>query len=99
MVFAPSELWRRSQEVAFVDTQDRVVVLRLDSPEAPPLLLAGAAATVWRLLDEPRSARSLHAAALEISAHDEAGDPPEVHQALTSALTTLGDLGLVLSAS
>lgn len=56
-------VWSRSPDVAFVDDGERVVVLRLADQGQRPQLLAGHAATVWRLLSQPRTAAELLAVA------------------------------------
>lgn len=43
---------RRADDLAWVDDDQRVVVVRLAEPALPPLVLDGTAAHIWRLLDE-----------------------------------------------
>lgn len=48
----PGDAWLRSEEVAFVDDGERVVLLNLSDPgKGRPGLLAGPAAAVWRALE------------------------------------------------
>ena len=49
--------WLRSQEVAFVDDGDRVVLLSLTGDgETHPVVLSGSARAVWNALADKRSA-------------------------------------------
>lgn len=49
------DLVRRSPDVAWVDSEDRVVLVRLDDLAAEPLVLSGSAVVIWAAVDEPLS--------------------------------------------
>ena len=47
---------RHADELAVVVGDQRIVVLKLDEPETPPLLLTDSAATIWESVDGSRDA-------------------------------------------
>ncbi|MDF2144146.1 hypothetical protein [Knoellia sp. p5-6-4] len=51
--------WSRSADVAFVDDDERIVLLDLGNPPCRPRLLKGPTAAIWRLLRRPRTLSSL----------------------------------------
>jgi hypothetical protein len=49
-----AQRWARSEDVAVVASDERVVVLDLSDPAtARPLVMEGPGAAIWRALDEP----------------------------------------------
>lgn len=50
---------RHADEVAWVASPDRVVVLRLADLASEPVMLTGTAAVIWELLAEPTAVESL----------------------------------------
>ena len=50
---------RRSPDLAWVDSEDRVVLVRLDDLAAEPLVLSGSAAAVWAATDVPGTVEHL----------------------------------------
>ncbi|WP_185736245.1 PqqD family protein [Nocardioides sp. LS1] len=46
---------RRSEDVAFVESDERVALLDLAALQDPPVVLSGTAAHIWRLLDGSRT--------------------------------------------
>jgi hypothetical protein len=85
-------VWRRSPSAAYVESDDRVVVLDLDHLELQPYVFEGSAAQVWACLDGDRSESEI--------VHDlaEAYDvPPEVVLGdVRQFIDRLRDLGLIV---
>jgi hypothetical protein len=52
---ARGTVWRRSASAAYVESDDRVVVLDLDHLDLQPFVFEGSAAQVWACLDGDRS--------------------------------------------
>ncbi|WP_372727398.1 PqqD family protein [Nocardioides sp.] len=50
---------RRKDELAVVDSTDRVAILDLDDLTCPPRVLEGTAAAIWQLVDGVRSERDI----------------------------------------
>jgi hypothetical protein len=50
---------RRSPDLAWVESEDRVVLVRLDDLAAEPLVLSGSAAAIWAAADEPGTVEAL----------------------------------------
>ena len=50
---AAQERVRQSPELAWVESEDRVVLVRLDDLAAEPLVLSGSAAVIWAAVAEP----------------------------------------------
>jgi len=77
--------WVIGEEVASVDSPDRVAMIRPDRPDAPPLILEDSGAAIWASLrrDAPTSTAELA---------DDLGIPTD---AVESFLTQLVDLGFV----
>jgi hypothetical protein len=86
-----SPAWRRAEDIAVVEREDRVVVLNLDDLASPPVVLEGTAATIWRLLDQADTEATLVAAVAE--AFDLV--PATVREDVHAFLRHLNDLGLV----
>jgi hypothetical protein len=91
----PSDVrvWRRSGSAAYVESDERVVVLDLDHLDLQPYVFEGSAAQVWACLDGDRSESEI--------VHDlaEAYDvPPEVVLGdVRQFIDRLRDLGLIVS--
>lgn len=64
--------WRHSPDAAHVDSGERVVALDLTAHDPRPQVLEGVAATIWRLLDEPRTVEGLVEELLDAYPHAEA---------------------------
>jgi hypothetical protein len=86
-----SPAWRRSEDIAVVEHDDRVVVLNLDDLGSAPVVLEGTAAVIWRLLDQADTEATLVAAVAE--AFDIV--PANVREDVHAFLRHLNDLGLV----
>ena len=83
--------WHRSNDLAVVDHEDRVVALNLLDPAAPPVVLEGTAALIWRLLDETDTeVRLVGAVARAFHVH-----PAQVRGDVHAFLMHLKDLGFV----
>jgi hypothetical protein len=83
--------WARADDVAWVEDDVRVVVLRLARLDAEPLLLDGPAAEVWLRLEEPVGLEALVADL----AHDFDGDPDVVRADVTAFLRDAESAGVV----
>lgn len=81
-----SELPRPAPGLAVVDSGNRVVVLDLNRPERPPVILRDFAAIIWRRLSVDPDDTALRAAAVE-------GGLPEDH--VSTFLAALRDANLV----
>ena len=51
-----SPVLARKTGLAVVDGEERVVILDLERPAAPPVVLAGSGRAVWEVLEQPRAA-------------------------------------------
>jgi len=58
----PGAALRRTPSLAQIDSEDRVVVLRLDDRECTPHVLHGTAAMIWHAIDGHRTAEAISAA-------------------------------------
>ncbi|GAA5147476.1 hypothetical protein GCM10023340_19980 [Nocardioides marinquilinus] len=83
--------WERVHDVAWVEDDARVVVLRLARLDAEPLLLDGPAAEVWRRLEAPVGLDALVADL----AHDFDGDPAVVRADVAAFLRDAEAAGVV----
>jgi hypothetical protein len=89
-------LWARSPDVAWVESSDRTVVLRVDDVRPSPRALDGTASTIWAILGtEPRPFRAIvgelgeaYSVAPEAIAEDVRGFLDELRNA---GLVTVGD--------
>lgn len=65
-----SAVVRHADDLAWVDDDERVVVVRLADPAADPLVLAGSAAVVWRAIGDGPGRRSEEVVAEVAAAYD-----------------------------
>jgi hypothetical protein len=84
-------VWCRSEEVAHVDSADRVALLHLGHVERPPLILEGSSAVIWHLLDGDRDEATL----VESVAKHFAMPVPEIEGSVGRFLTQLRELDLI----
>ena len=82
-------VYRRSPEVLWRDSVDRVVLL--PSAAATPITVDGPGQALWALLEEPKSVESL----VESLASLYAVDTSTVREALDSLLVELRDIGAI----
>jgi len=61
----------KSANLAEVVSPDRTVVLRLERPADPPVILAGAAHAVWNLVDGAVTLRELEEGFAEVASPEE----------------------------
>jgi hypothetical protein len=91
-VAADCAVWRRSGSAAYVESEERVVVLDLDHLDVQPYVFEGSAAQVWACLDGDRSESEIVddlAEAYEV--------PPEVvRDDVRAFIDRLRDLGLIV---
>lgn len=59
------QTWRRHADLAEVASPGRSAILRLTSPELPPVILEDSAAVIWQLIDGPVTHGDLAAAVAE----------------------------------
>jgi len=59
------QVWVRKDELAFVESADRLVVLDLDRLDELPLVLTGSAAAVWSAIDGSRDEEGICAEVAE----------------------------------
>ena len=85
-------LWRRADDLAFVESPDRVVLILLRQLERPPLILEGSAAAIWSVLDDRRTTDEV----VEQVAHLHAVEGLDIHDDVASFLGVLQDEGLVM---
>jgi hypothetical protein len=86
-------VWRRSDNTAYVESSDRVVVLDLDHLDLQPFVFEGSAAQVWACLDGDRSETEIvHdlAQAYDVALRIVDGD-------VRQFIDRLRDLGLIVS--
>lgn len=57
-----SPVWKRSTSVAWVQSQDRVVVLSLIHPGSSPLALQGSAGAIWNAINGESTVEEIVAA-------------------------------------
>jgi hypothetical protein len=50
-----STVWERATSAAYVESEERVVVLDLDHPELPPYVFEGSGAQIWACVDGDRT--------------------------------------------
>ena len=83
--------WRHAPEATDVDSGDRVVVVDLTARDPRPQVLEGTAATIWRLLAEPRTEDELVTALTD--EYDDV-DPAQVAADTAGFLQQLAAAGL-----
>jgi hypothetical protein len=86
-------VWRRAPSAAYVESEDRAVVLDLDHLERPPYVFEGPASQIWACVDGDRTESELVAdlaEAFEVPTEQMAGDVREF-------VDRLRDLGLVVA--
>ena len=88
-----SERWRHAADATGVDSGDRVVVVDLSAPEPRPQVLEGVAATIWRVLDEPRTEEEIVSELLETYPD---ADPEQVRADVDGFLGQLAEARLAL---
>ena len=89
------EVWRRKDDVAFVDSgPERSAVLDLDRLDQPPYILNGSSAVIWQLVDGRRDRDAIVAAVAEFYEVE----PMTVEQAVAEFLADLEGRGLVVQA-
>lgn len=81
----------RHPELAVVDTEDQVVLLRLETLAAPPVVLDDSGADIWRLID---GQRDLDALVGDVAACYGVG-PTQVHEDVSSFVAGLRRNGLL----
>jgi Coenzyme PQQ synthesis protein D (PqqD) len=84
-------VWRRSTEVAHVESPGRVAMIDLTHLDRPPVILEGTGAAIWAHLESPVGENELIAA---LAAEYDA-DPAEVGPSVLDFLAQLDELGLV----
>ena len=85
-------IWRRADDLAFVASPDRVVLILLRQLERPPLILEGSAAAIWSAVDGRRTTLDV----IDEVATLLAVDGLEIHDDVAGFLATLEDEGLVI---
>lgn len=86
-------VWRRATSAAYVESDQRVVVLDLDHLDRQPYVFEGTASQVWTCVDGDRSETEIVADLAE--AYDV---PPGVVLAdVRQFIDTLADLGLIVA--
>ena len=91
----PTTRWVRRPEALWRSTLGGVVLLASDRAEADPTILSGTGASVWSLLEEPRSVAEL---ATSLSASFE-GDVDVIAADVEQLVSRLRDDGLVVARS
>ena len=86
-------VWRRVEHAAYVDSDERVVVLDLDHLDLPPYVFEGTAAEIWACLDGDRT---------ESEIIDDLAEAYDVEAAVVAVdvrqfVDRLRDLGLVVA--
>ena len=86
-------MWRRVEHAAYVDSDERVVVLDLDHLDLPPYVFEGTAAEIWACLDGDRT---------ESEIIDDLAEAYDVEAAVVAVdvrqfVDRLRDLGLVVA--
>ncbi len=90
-----TSLWARSPDVAWVESSDRTVVLRVDAARPSPRALDGTASSIWAILGE--EPRPLGAIVAELG--EAYGVAPEsIADDVRGFLDELRDAGLVTAA-
>lgn len=87
----PSGVVSRHKNVAWVEGESRIVVVRLHDLAAPPVLLAGSAAEIWRLLADTRDTHEL----VQLVAHYYDADPGVVEEDVLAWLDGAQRLGII----
>jgi hypothetical protein len=90
---ARGAVWRRSASAAYVESDERVVVLDLDHLDLQPFVFEGTAAQVWACLDGDRSETEIVddlAEAYEVA-------PEVVRDGVREFIERLRDLGLIVN--
>ena len=88
-------VWRRAPSAAYVDNEQRAVVLDLDHLELPPFVFEGPAAQIWACVDGDRTEAEI------VADLAEAFEVPEevVARDVRDFIDRLRDLGLVVAGS
>ena len=84
--------WRRSDSLALVENDGRVVALNLDHLADPPVVLADTAAEIWRAIDGERSEDEI---ATEVARHFGIG-ADAIRADVHAFLAQLAEIGLVV---
>jgi hypothetical protein len=56
----PEQRWVPKAELAVVASEDRVVVLDLDHPDRPPIVLEGTARAIWSAIADGRTTAEIN---------------------------------------
>ena len=91
MTGAGQTVCRHTEDVAVVDSGDRVVVLDLASLAVPPRILEGSAAAIWRAVDGERTNSEVVGTVAKSSGVDAA----EIEHDVTTFLASLATAGLL----
>ena len=86
-------IWRRADDLAFVASPDRAVLMLLRQLQRPPLILNGTAAAIWSAVDGARTTDDV----IDEVAALLAVDSLEIHDDVAGFLGTLQDEGLVIA--
>ena len=89
-----NKVWVRKDELAVVESADRVVVLDLDRLDEPPLVLTDSATAVWSAIDGSRDEEGICA---EVAGAFEV-DTDRVRHHVLEFLGDLADRHLIISA-
>lgn len=92
MTGAGQTVWRHNEDVAVVDSGDRVVVLDLASLAVPPRILEGSAAAIWRAVDGERATPEV----VESVAESVGVKAAEIEADVVTFLASLASAGLIL---
>ena len=84
--------WQRSESLALVENDNRVVALNLDHLADPPVVLADTAAEIWRAIDGKRNEDEI---AAEVARHFGIG-PDSIRADVHAFLAQLAELGLIV---
>jgi len=85
-------VWRHTEDVAVVDSGDRVAVLDLASLAVPPRILEGSAAAIWRAVDGERTALQV----VESVAKSFGAETAEIKADVVTFLASLASAGLLV---
>ena len=84
-------VWQRSPALAVIESEDRVAVVDLDRPGAPPRILEGSAAMVWAAIDGTRTTAQV----VDEVTGSHAGPAAALEAGVLSFLSDLADAGLI----
>jgi hypothetical protein len=88
-----STIWEHATSAAYVESDERVVVLDLDHPELPPYVFEGSGAQIWACVDGDRTEAEIVADLAEAFEVPVQVVGPDVRQ----FVDRLRDLGLVVA--